>query len=82
MGLLNRFHVWFALGLRVADVFVMVATLFLLAGLYEIPWDQSYSLLAILSGMMVAMLGFLAEQLAYLRRIERPDLGARKVTPD
>ena len=55
MGLLNRFHVWFALGLRVADVFVMVATLFLLAGLYEIPWDQSYSLLAILSALLLVL---------------------------
>jgi hypothetical protein len=39
------------------------------------------SLLAILSGMLVGMLGFLAEQLAHLRRVELPGLGARKITP-
>ena len=70
-------------------IFLPLALLLVLAGVaWAIPFllagtgISGVSLLAILSGMMVAMLGFLAEQLAYLRRIERPDLGARKVTPD
>lgn len=69
-------------------IFLPLAAMLVLAGVaWAIPFllagtgMSGVSLLAIMSGMMVGMLGFLAEQLAYLRRIELPDLGARKVTP-
>ena len=69
-------------------IFLPLAFLLVLAGVaWAVPFllagtgMSAASLLAILSGMIVGMLGFLAEQLAYLRRVELPDLGARRVTP-
>jgi glycosyltransferase involved in cell wall biosynthesis len=70
-------------------VFLPLAFLLVLAGVgWAVPFllagtgMSGVSLLAILSGMMVGLLGFLAEQLAYLRRIELPDLGARRIIPN
>jgi glycosyltransferase involved in cell wall biosynthesis len=69
-------------------IFLPLALLLVLAGVaWAVPFllagtgMSAASLLAILSGMIVGMLGFLAEQLAYLRRVELPDLGARRITP-
>lgn len=69
-------------------VFLPLASLLLLAGvLWALPFLligrglSSISLLLILTGLMCAMLGLIAEQLAWGRRVELPDLAAREIGP-
>ena len=43
---------------------------------------SGFALLLMLTGLLTAMLGLLAEQLAAFRRIDLPDAGVHRVSPD
>jgi hypothetical protein len=39
-------------------------------------------MLMILTGLLTAMLGLLAEQIATFRRVDLPDVGAQRISPN
>jgi len=77
------------MGLRPLKIFLPVAVVLLLVGVgWAVPFllagrgMSGAAMLLILTGLLTAMLGLLAEQLAAFRRVDLPDAGAHRVTPD
>ncbi len=70
-------------------IFLPVAALLLLLGFgWGLPFLLAghglsvFALLLVLTGLLTAMLGLLAEQLAALRRVDLSDISARRIVPE
>jgi Glycosyl transferase family 2 len=70
-------------------IFLPVAALLLLLGIgWALPFllagrgMSGFALLLMLTGLLIAMLGLLAEQLAALRRVDLSDVSARPIPPE
>ena len=70
-------------------IFLPLAVILVLLGIgWALPFllagrgMSGFALLLMLTGLLTAMLGLLAEQLAAFRRIDLPDAGVHRVSPD
>jgi len=77
------------MGFRPLKIFVPAAGLLFVLG---VAWATPFllsgrgmsgaAMLMILTGLLTAMLGLLAEQMAIFRRVDLPDAGAQRILPD